>query len=237
MLSRYPPTEPHRVPCDHPGAHEIGDETRHRNGTPDPGVTLMLDSGSHINDYVQERRLVNEFLSILCFKTGVPMVGLSSAAGARRAIPALRQPRKLADLVYPSGPNLALDRPISDERRLALALYRDGVSSQSIHYQFLSFYKIVELRFAGKKESVRVWINNQIERDNLRCTGRIQELRAQGITDIGGYLRKQCRNAVVHVDRRPRIDPDDIEGSVRMRKDVPIIQELASIRIESRDLD
>jgi hypothetical protein len=32
----------------HPGVHEIGDETQRRNGTPDPGVTV-LDNGSHIN--------------------------------------------------------------------------------------------------------------------------------------------------------------------------------------------
>jgi hypothetical protein len=50
------PTEPHRVPYDHPGAHEIGDETRRRNGAPDPGVTRILDSGSHINGAVSGAR-------------------------------------------------------------------------------------------------------------------------------------------------------------------------------------
>ena len=44
-----PPREPHRAAYDHPGAHEIGNETRRCSGTPDPGVTVILDSGSHIN--------------------------------------------------------------------------------------------------------------------------------------------------------------------------------------------
>ena len=33
----------------HPGVHEIGDATQRRNGTPDPGLTVILDSGSHIS--------------------------------------------------------------------------------------------------------------------------------------------------------------------------------------------
>jgi hypothetical protein len=37
----------------HPGVHEIGDETQRRNGTPDPGVTV-LDSGSHINAQAEQ---------------------------------------------------------------------------------------------------------------------------------------------------------------------------------------
>ena len=42
----------------HPGVHEIGDETRRRNGTSDPGVTV-LDSGSHINAHVDRPRRAN----------------------------------------------------------------------------------------------------------------------------------------------------------------------------------
>jgi hypothetical protein len=43
------PTEFIARGVDHRGVHEIGDETQRRNGTPDPGVTAILDSGSHIN--------------------------------------------------------------------------------------------------------------------------------------------------------------------------------------------
>jgi hypothetical protein len=47
----------------HPGVHEIGDETQRRNGTADPGVTV-LDSGSHINDQAQRRgREADTFMS------------------------------------------------------------------------------------------------------------------------------------------------------------------------------
>ncbi len=53
LFSEDPPTEPHAVPYDHPGAHEIGDETRRRNGTPGPGVIVILDCGSHINAHAQ----------------------------------------------------------------------------------------------------------------------------------------------------------------------------------------
>ena len=48
-LSRYPPTEPHRAAYDHPGVYGIGADIQRRNGTPGPGVTGILDSGSHIN--------------------------------------------------------------------------------------------------------------------------------------------------------------------------------------------
>ena len=43
------PTEPHRAASDHPGVHDIRGGTQRPNGTPGPGVIVILDSGSHIN--------------------------------------------------------------------------------------------------------------------------------------------------------------------------------------------
>jgi len=45
----------------HPGVHEIGDATQRRNGTPDPGVTVILDSGSHINASAEQPAQIRRY--------------------------------------------------------------------------------------------------------------------------------------------------------------------------------
>ncbi len=55
VLIRHPPTEAHRATYDLPGVHEIRGVTHRRNGTPGPGVIVILDSGSHINAQLHRR--------------------------------------------------------------------------------------------------------------------------------------------------------------------------------------
>jgi hypothetical protein len=93
------------------------------------------------SDAEDEMQFVSELLSLVCFETDIPLAPVMSVIGPRKAAPTVVQPRKLADHTYPSGLRLDVGRPLSAGRRLALALYRDGISSRSAYYQFLSLYK------------------------------------------------------------------------------------------------
>lgn len=207
-------------------------EIRWINGTRTECPILVV--GALSLEAADEAAFVAEFLSVLCFETNLPFTPLSGSIGQRRAVPTIRQPRKLADHVY--SPDLRLDvgRSLSADRRLALALYREGISARSGYYQFLSLYKILQIRRADS--TLATWINAHAN-DNMPSVTRIKELRSQGDTDLAKYLWKLCRNAIVHVNRRPRANPDDLAMNTQINQDVPIVRDLARKVIKSDFLD
>ena len=66
---------------------------------------------------------------------------------------------------------------------------------------------------------------------------RIGELRAQGVADVAAYLYENWRNAIAHVEREPRVNPDDLETRARINQDLQIVRDLARTMIESGLLD
>ena len=207
-------------------------DIRWLNGT--RAVCPVVIVGVHDNHPVAEMQLVEEFLSILCFNTQIPLAPVTSVIGPRKAAPTVVQPRKLGDHIYPASLRLDNGRLLSPERCLALALYRDGISSQSSYYQFLSLYKILQIRLPGP--SVADWINAHAD-DNIPSITWIRELRAEGVTNLAEYLYENWRNAIAHVEREPRVNPDDLEQRMRINQDLPIVRDMARTMIESELLD
>lgn len=209
-----------------------GKQIRWINGT--RAFCPLVIVGVRDNDAAEERQLVEEFLSIVCFETDIPLAPVMSVIGPRKATPTVVQPRKLADHVYPANLRLDIGRPLTADRCLALALYRDGISSRSSYYQFLSLYKVLQIRLPGDR--VAAWINAHAD-DNMPSVTRVRELRAQGVTDLATYLYENGRNAIAHVEREPRVNPDDLETKMRIGQDLPIVRDLARTKIESELLD
>jgi hypothetical protein len=209
-----------------------GRKIRWINGT--RALCSVLIVGARNNDAADEMKFISEFLSLVCFETDISLVPVMSIVGPRKTAPTVVQPRKLGDHIYPSGLRLDVGRPLSAERRLALALYRDGISSRSAYYQFLSLYKVLQIRLPGAP--VAGWINEHVN-DNVPSVIRIRELRDQGIADIAGYLYENWRNAIAHVEREPRVNPDDLQTRARINQDLRIVRDLARTMIESALLD
>lgn len=207
-------------------------EVRWINGT--RMLCPVVIVGVRDDDSLEDRQFVSELLSVICFETRLPMVPAMSIIGPRRQAPMVRQPRKLADHLYPADLHFRIGRDLSPERRLALALYRDGVSSRSPYYQFLSLYKVLQIRLPGA--TVAGWINDHVD-DNVPSVTRVKELRAQGVTNVAAYLYETWRNAIAHVEREPRVNPDDLETRTRMFRDLPIVHDLARAMITSDLLD
>ncbi len=133
------------------------------------------------------------------------------------------------DLSYLPEPN--------DERTLlALALMREGRGLNHPGYSFLSFYRVIELAIGQDWKAQTTWINDQIACGGFdnRVNDPLDELRNQGVADIGLHLYASGRCAMAHAKGQPIIDPDNPTDARRLWSERPIMLELAEQAIEQK---
>lgn len=125
-----------------------------------------------------------------------------------------------------------LPDPSDPKAKLALALYREGLSVNLTPYQFLGFFKVINIiRDKGKEQ--KQWIRDNLqyvtERDARKRIAAIQTNNA----DVADYLYFSGRCAVAHAfDQANIVNPDDPADLIRSSEDLPVIRELARIAIE-----
>lgn len=122
---------------------------------------------------------------------------------------------------------------LTNNQQLALALFReaDGLSHYHYGYSFLSYYKIINLvKKNGEKQTK--WIRNNLNDLKDIALTRADELKNDG-ENIENYLFVSCRCALAHAGVDPTVNPDDVNDSVRLYKDLPLIRHLAKKMIES----
>ncbi|MFY9316324.1 MAG: methylamine utilization protein MauJ [Burkholderiales bacterium] len=147
--------------------------------------------------------------------------GIGKGAGAR-----LINPNFTADY---------LPAPKEPKAKLALALYREALSVNSVAYQFLGFAKVLNILYEKGKDQV-AWINKNVDQvTDHRAKERLAELHKQGV-DVGDYLYTSGRCAIAHAYATPVVDPEDPEENRRLHRDLSLIQALAEDLIE-RELD
>src|SRR5262245_45031787 len=122
--------------------------------------------------------------------------------------------------------------PPNPKAKLALALYREGLSVNLTPYQFLGFFKVINVIRNSGREQVQ-WI-----RDNLqhvieeRALARIAAIQAT-TPDVATYLYASGRCAVAHAfDQSNIVNPDEPADLIRLSEDLPVIRELARVVIE-----
>jgi len=114
--------------------------------------------------------------------------------------------------------------------KLCLALYREAQNLNSTPFQFLGYFKIINMLYAGGAKQ-RAWINSAYAKLNdFRAQERLRELRRHG--DVGAYLYESGRCAVAHAFNEPIVDPDDPSDTKRLIEDLPVIKALAEFAIE-----
>jgi hypothetical protein len=146
----------------------------------------------------------------------------------------------------PIGSSIAFPfyRDIEQDPRalLALALYREGRSIESTPFEFLSYFKILNIFWKDRFETVSgVRINPIIEgiRSELsnvkdsQAVGRINALRSMG-EDPARFLYESGRCAVAHANCDPIVDPDNVAQLHRLSEDMWIIRAIAERLIEER---
>ncbi len=120
----------------------------------------------------------------------------------------------------------------SPDADLALALYREGLSVNSVPFGFLSLFKILNIRNASGPAQVE-WINNNLHHIWYPpAVDRIREIQVAN-QNVGNYMYVQGRCAVAHAHSTPLINPDNDADRRRLNADFPLMKELAAHYIES----
>jgi hypothetical protein len=213
------------------------------------GLTLHIKPGHHdsvnlvsvflrdIHQPQPAQLVINRFLSAMAWKEASPFVTLGTIIGGASEADE-QKPR----FNYSEGRVLRygivsrfdfehLQNPSAAKQKLALALYREGLNSNTDFYRFLSFYKIVNIGFANGHEQV-AWINTNLDKMwNHLAESRLNELKSS-VSDIGTYLLRQGRDAIAHAYNQPILDPDIPTDRTTVTRNVDVMQGLAEAFIQ-----
>jgi hypothetical protein len=125
-----------------------------------------------------------------------------------------------------------LPKPNDEKAYRALALFREALSVNTIPYQFLGFYKVINVLF-DKGNDQKAWINTNITNvKDFQAVKRIEDLK-KTVSDFGEYLYESGRCAVAHAFAHPTVDPDIPSEISQLAMDLPIVRALAKILIET----
>lgn len=210
---------------------EFGDRwLRWINPTPTSHASLVVPTAlDESTEDAYEIALL--FLSRLAYTTGQSISDSFSVAGSAGYAPRINQPRAMGGLHYRQPPELDLPHDETPDLRLALALFREGLSSGSVYYSFLSYWKIVQLPFREKGSAIRSWVERRILQ--VRYVRLQQWLDQNNLTpaQAADHLYQTGRNAITHVSRDPRVNPDDPQDRMRIAQDVQVAKGLAELAI------
>ncbi len=210
------------------------------------GHTLLLkpatndtEQSVHLNlvDITHEDglTLINRFLSVLSWCDDQGLENLFGWSGNPCPVAVPRQPRMTGSSVaFPFG--RVLDT--SDDAQLALAIYREARSINSVPYAFLGYFKILNIFWVDR------WRNRTNELvDGIRTTlpligdqralNRISQLSPIH-QDVPTYLYESGRCAVAHANTNSLVDPDNINDVHRLSADMPIIKAIAEHLMKQR---
>ena len=125
-----------------------------------------------------------------------------------------------------------LPDPTDPKAKLALALYREGLSVNLTPYQFLGFFKVINIIKHGGNDQMR-WINDNLQYvTDKRALTRLATIQATE-PDVAQYLYVSGRCAVAHAfDQANVVNPDDPADLIRLSEDLPVIRDLARVAIE-----
>jgi hypothetical protein len=121
--------------------------------------------------------------------------------------------------------------PPTNDARLALAFYRDGLSLEHTAYRFLSFFKVFNITMSSG-QAQEAWLNAHLSLvSGADAKARLAALNSSE-PNIGRYLYGSGRCAVAHAFSTPLVDPDNPEDQLRLANDLALIRELAAIFIQ-----
>jgi hypothetical protein len=125
-----------------------------------------------------------------------------------------------------------LPDPPDPKAKLAIALYREGLSVNLVPYKVLGFFKVINI-FCDRGSDQTRWIRDNLQHvTDRKAISRIAALKTTE-PDVAKYLYSSGRCAVAHAfDQNNTVNPDDPADLIRLHEDLPVIQELARVAIE-----
>lgn len=174
-------------------------------------------------------KLFNQFLSILCWcDDGQPVRLIEGIIGSVHCT--IGRGRQTGSSLPGVFSCFNRNQIYEANKRLALALYREAVTVNSIPYSFLGFYKVIGVCLGENKDASTEIAEILPKLTDERATDRIKELKKDDV-DIPKYLYEERRHAIAHVTKEPVINPDE-EDTWILSGDVYIVRAIAEHLIE-----
>ncbi len=205
-------------------------------------ATRETEQSVHVNlrgiSNVDALTLINQFLSVLSWCDDQPMENRYGWSGNPVPVPVPRESRVVgSSIAFPFNRQLEPD----EKARLALALFREARTVNSTPFGFLSYFKILNIFWKDKFETINDQRQNPII-EGIRATlpklkdemavRRLRALGADGL-DVPKYLYESGRCAIAHAYADPIIDPDNVSDLRRLSEDLYIVKEIAEHLIET----
>lgn len=199
-------------------------------------VQSMLIVPGNDDDGADGIEIARKFLSVMNLGHDVKLSEQLISQQQPRFLPWFRQTRMGVFEKFDERFILPADdyKKYSIKKWYALAFIREAVSSNSIYYSFLNYFKVVELANTAKDTSkAKQWINANVERvckeKNLDWYNRV--VVDGGEKDPGRYLSKTERTAIAHAvytDKGAKThSPDDPVDWKRTQEDLIVMRALA----------
>ena len=201
-------------------------------------ATKDTEQSIHINlkgiSDIEAMTLINRFLSIIawCDDQGIESFGGGSGTSIPVAVP--KEHRVIgSSIAFPFSRDIEKNK----KAQRALALYREGLTINSIPLAFLSYFKVLNIFW--KDQSIN-GVNKLIEGirkilpyiKDESAKERIVELKKTE-DDVPKYLYKHRRCAIAHAHYDSDVDPDDTTDLRQLSQDICIIKALAEYLIEN----
>lgn len=201
-------------------------------------ATKETEQSIHINlkdiSGVDALSLINRFLSILSWCDDQGMENLYGWSGNPVPVAVPKQPRCIgSSIAFP----FYREMEENPKARLALALFREGLTVNSGPFEFLSYFKILNIFWKdkyknGENEIIEGIRNHLCYLTDSLVASRIKEIQKTE-KDIAKYLYESGRCAIAHAYSEPIVDPDDVHHLRRLSQDVHIIKGIAEYLIEN----
>ncbi len=201
-----------------------------RPGTDETAATVCLRFGPTVSDISRKEAisLLRGFLSALSWTEGYYIRELMVSMSGH--LIQIGKPGRTKII----NPNFRADHlPEVEDRRekLALALYREALSVNSIPYQFLGYFKTINILHEQGRQQ-KNWIRSTLPHiTNREALERLSILNAEQ-NDVADYLYESGRCAIAHAYSEPIVDPEDPDDLRRLQQDLPIVKALAEYLIE-----
>lgn len=204
-----------------------GKTMRWINGTPERDATISV-SVTNLHDHAAEDDQLNRFLSLIVWEHGQSARVKWGVGGGRTAYSKAYSPRRAGGLrVDPGYLQRGSALTMTAEQRLALGLYREAQNSSSTFYEFLCYYKILELAVPNKGNAARGQWLNTVAIPKLGYLDRIKEVLAKH-SDLEKYLREIKVNGIKHAIKKT-VDPDSPHDQLSTAKDNRLMEEIAKL--------
>jgi hypothetical protein len=207
------------------------------NGIAEAEATISIGV-ANLHDHKAEDDQLNRFLSLLVWQHGGHARIKEGVGGARTAHSKVYSPRMSGGLIVDPGylqRGTKLD--LTTDQKLALGLYREAQNSSSTFYEFLSYYKILELAVPNKgNTSRREWLNTvaipQLSQMDRLCIEVLNDVLAKH-SDLEHYLREIKVNGIKHSIKKT-VDTDNPLHQISTAKDNYLMEEIAKLAMRDR---